>query len=469
MRFILQKLVLVIALLAPTLSHGLASCPVSLSSSLIVAGQTTTLTAGCTGNLAGFPISGYRWAVYAGSTLVFAATTTTNTTFMTSSVGGNQAGMVQLTVFYTFAGDIGAGSSQVMFLNAPPACTLAGVPTAPISPGSTVTLKGSCNFQDVPGFSARWSDETGGALGTGPDLTVTPGNNKKLTFWGSNDAFPLSATAQGNVTVTGSIDPSLGIPATLPPVARNVTAGGTMDRLDLNVTMQFDPSIAGRNGNLFVGAFVPSSANVRAALGIRSAAETRQGKDSTGSWVIQHEGQWSLYLGGAIPANFSGVLNDASALVTILQGADTTGLCGADIYVGYGASDFDMLANNTLGKIYTVVCNYDFIGTSTGNSANLSLSASVKPATVDRGRSGKFYVGRLQNGQWHLFNGTGWQPYGGGGIPEFAAESLADRQIPIFSNANVQDIAGSQIFVGYGLDDGDLLANHKYGLIHTIQ
>lgn len=389
---------------------------------------------------------------------------------MSPAFVGNQAGVVQVAgVSSLFGGDIAAGSTNVLFLDTPPTCALTGIPTEPIPSGSSMTLKGSCTFQDFPGFSAQWSDETGASLGIGLDLTATPGNSKIFTFRGSVSAYPLGATVQASVKIASSIDPNLGVASPLPPVARAVTAGGTMDNLDLNVTMQFDPGISGRNGSLFVGAFVPSSANVRTALGFQAAAETRQSKDVTGSWVIQHDGQWSQYLGGIIPANFTGVLNDASALVSILRGADTTGLCGADIYVGYGASDFEMLANSTLGKIYTVVCNYDFIGTVNGNSANLSLNASIKPATIDQGRNGKFYVGRLQNGQWHLFNGTGWQPYGGGGIPEFAAESLANRQIPIFSNANVQDLAGSQIFVGYGLDDGDLLANHKYGLIHTIQ
>lgn len=468
MKSILQKIFLGMVLLAPTLSYG-ADCPVFPSSAVIVAGQPTTLTAGCTGILAGFPISGYRWAAYAGGALIFSATTTGNVVSIVAPPVGNQAGSVHLTVFYEFAGDIGTGSSQALFLNAPPVCTLTGVPAAPIASGNTMKLKGSCNFQDLAGFSSYWTDETGALIGTGQDLTITPGNSKKLTFSGSNSTFPLSASAQVNIEVTGSFDPGLGVPSPLPPVAREVAASGISSNLNLNVTMQFDPTVAGRNGSLFVGVFVPTSASNRSLFDIRPFSEMRRIQSSSGSWLIQHDNQWSQYFGGNIPANFTGTLNDANALVEVLRDFDTSGLCGAEFYVGYGASDFDMLANNTLGKIYTVLCNYDFIGTASGNSASFSLSASVKPATIDRSRNGTFYVGRLQNGQWHLYNGTDWQPYSGGGIPGVATEALSDRQIPIYNNVNVQDMTGAQIFVGYGLDDNDLLSNHKYGLIYTIQ
>lgn len=73
------------------------------------------------------------------------------------------------------------------------------------------------------------------------------------------------------------------------------------------------------------------------------------------------------------------------------------------------------------------------------------------------------------NNQWKLHNGTGWVDYAGGAVPSYASGVLSSRQIQVFNNENVQGILGAQIYVGYGLDDTDLLSHTKYKLVYTIQ
>ncbi|MBU0592294.1 MAG: hypothetical protein KKH74_01005 [Gammaproteobacteria bacterium] len=46
---------------------------------------------------------------------------------------------------------------------------------------------------------------------------------------------------------------------------------------------------------------------------------------------------------------------------------------------------------------------------------------------------------------------------------------LSSRQMQVFNNENVQSQVGAQIYVGYGLNEADMLFNNKYKLVHTIQ
>lgn len=279
---------------------------------------------------------------------------------------------------------------------------------------------------------------------------------------------PLSGTGGGS----GIFDPLAGVPSTLPPVVQSVTPSGTATDLAVSARMRFDSTIVGQQGSIFVGARVPPYATGSGLVGgsqARNAGDIGQNPESSAeAWYVSNGSSWSQ-LGATIPSVFTGTLTDANALVNILNGANTAGLCGTEFYVGYGTSSSSMLANNTLGKVYTVMCNFDFTGSASGSSSGLTLTANAQVATVDAGKNGNFYVGRLLNNQWTLHNGSGWVAYSGGSLPAFAGGVLSSRQIQVFNNENVQSLAGTQIYVGYGLNDSDLLSNNKYKLVHTIQ
>lgn len=286
-------------------------------------------------------------------------------------------------------------------------------------------------------------------------------------------AFNLSGTGTGGLS-SGTFDPNSGVPSTLPPVVQSVTPSGTASSLSLSTRMKFDPSIYGQQGSIFVGAHLSPYASASALISPATVAmqEVRTGvsaKDATANpWAIETGTTWSP-LGTSIPADFTGTLSDTNGVVNILSNANTAGLCGTDFYVGYGTSAVSMLANNTLGKVYTVMCNFSFTATNSGTSASLSLTANVQVATVDAGRNGSIYVGRLQNGQWFLYNGSAWVSYTGGSIPPYFTGSLATTQIPLYNAQNVQSMSGAQIFAGYGFDQNDMLNNQKYGLVFTVQ
>jgi hypothetical protein len=360
----------------------------------------------------------------------------------------------------------------------------------------------SCNHENVPVTHTITVTITGGDVGefTGSTgfgfmtYTVLPGQceppatvsfhpsspgEKRLFIAGSE------TTSQGNSylwtdTFTGtgitgpstnllSFDPLVGVPSSLPPVAQTVTPTGTANALSLSVRMNFDASVAGQNASLFLGAHIPASATASGLHGNQAASELRTTQETaTDTWLINNGSSWSA-LGATIPPYLTGTLNDANAMVSILNNSNIAGLCGTEFYVGYGTSADAMLANNTLGKIYTVMCNYDMTGNASGNTASFSLSANVQVATIDAGKNGSFYVGRLQNNQWSLFDGANWVPYSESTAPAYATGILSSRQIQIYSNANVQDQVGAGIYAGYGLDLNDLLTKSKYKQVQTIQ
>jgi hypothetical protein len=268
----------------------------------------------------------------------------------------------------------------------------------------------------------------------------------------------------------GVFDPNAGVPTILPPVVQSVVPSGTASDLSLAVTMKFDPSIP--QGSIFVGARVPPYATGSGLTGgspIQGTSEVRQAQDvATETWYTSNGTSWGP-LGAAIPPYFTGTLNDANALINILNGANTAGLCGTEFYVGYGTSSSEMLANNTLGKVYTVMCNFDFTGSASGSASGLSLTANIQVATADAGKLGYIYVGRLMNNHWSLNSGGGWVAYNGGAVPIYTSGMLSSRQMQVFNNENVQSQVGAQIYVGYGLNEADMLFNNKYKLVHTIQ
>lgn len=302
------------------------------------------------------------------------------------------------------------------------------------------------------------------------DATLTV-NVVILDFADSFD-IPLSGVGVASSTNLAEFDPHAGVPTTLPPVVQSVTPSGGATDLALSAQMRFDPSIAGQQGSIFVGARVPPYATGSGLTGSsqpQNATQLRQASESsTETWYVSNGSTWGQ-LGATIPSVFTGTLNDANAMVNILNGVNTAGLCGTEFYVGYGTNSSAMLANNTLGKVYTVVCNFDFTATASGNLSALSLTANAQVATADAGKNGNFYVGRLLNSQWTLHNGNAWVAYSGGAIPVYSSGVLSSRQIQVLSNENVQALVGAQIFVGYGLNESDLLSNGKYEAVHTIQ
>ncbi len=61
---------------------------------------------------------------------------------------------------------------------------------------------------------------------------------------------------------------------------------------------------------------------------------------------------WSEYTGGLFPV--AGQVSLASPAIVTVADFDISGIHGADIYVGYGTTQFDLLLSGHLARIYTV-------------------------------------------------------------------------------------------------------------------
>ena len=65
--------------------------------------------------------------------------------------------------------------------------------------------------------------------------------------------------------------------------------------------------------------------------------------------------RWVQYVSSPAPVFAKAALADRS--MEVVRNQDLTSLIGAEVYVGYGLSEADMLANNKFAKVYTVIAN----------------------------------------------------------------------------------------------------------------
>jgi hypothetical protein len=136
----------------------------------------------------------------------------------------------------------------------------------------------------------------------------------------------------------------------LPTAAVSVSPSGTFGNATLVVTLDLSKVLAGGSFagfgqfaagyNIYVAALVPIG-----ALGLTSA-----------TWfVLPATRSWTT-LGSPIAAYMEGLAQNATdrVVISILSGLDVTGLVGAEIYVGYGLSDTEMLAAERYRGVYKV-------------------------------------------------------------------------------------------------------------------
>lgn len=109
-------------------------------------------------------------------------------------------------------------------------------------------------------------------------------------------------------------------------------------------------------------------------------------------------------------------------------------------------------------------------GSASGSLSALNLRATITPRVEDSNKYVNLYIGARVGNQWFLRSGSDWVPWLGGALPVFHS-MLANGSFNfvIGQNVNVSGLVGTEIYVGYGLNDTDLLDNQKYGLIHTIR
>lgn len=130
-----------------------------------------------------------------------------------------------------------------------------------------------------------------------------------------------------------------------------------------------------------------------------------------------------------------------------------------------GSGTLSAVNSNLLG--FPVSAAYD------GALTNLSLTLYFSPNSADKGKSGKVFLAAiLPSGDVYLSTSKGFVKYtAGAALSEFASiTSLGTGFIPILGGtANATALAGTTLFLGYGSDANDMLANGRLSTVYTIK
>ena len=109
-----------------------------------------------------------------------------------------------------------------------------------------------------------------------------------------------------------------------------------------------------------------------------------------------------------------------------------------------------------------------FTAAATGSTSSLTLTASLSVADADAGHSGNVYLVANVGSAWYVHNGNTWLAWSSGPLPVYAAGTLTNRSIEVLRNVDMSALAGTTVYLGYGLTENDMLTNGKFGLIYTV-
>lgn len=106
------------------------------------------------------------------------------------------------------------------------------------------------------------------------------------------------------------------------------------------------------------------------------------------------------------------------------------------------------------------------------------LEGRITPAVADLGRVGHYFVAATLKGVPGLFSfdGQSWR-YSPDGQPLAlaAAAKLADRRVEVLGGLDVKGLAGTELWLGYGIGDSmeaaraEMLARQRWQKVHTLQ
>lgn len=109
-----------------------------------------------------------------------------------------------------------------------------------------------------------------------------------------------------------------------------------------------------------------------------------------------------------------------------------------------------------------------FSATASGAVSSLTLIANLGIRDSDIGRSGNIYLAADTSAGWYIHNGTSWVLWSSGALPVYSAGALSSGSFDVVRNVDMSFLGGTQVYVGYGLSENDMLANSKFGLVYTV-
>jgi alpha-tubulin suppressor-like RCC1 family protein len=171
------------------------------------------------------------------------------------------------------------------------------------------------------------------------------------------------------------------------PVFFTLASGDiTANSASISNTATFNPSSIGKLGAVYVTASVPTSSLTSLAVaqnapnvlfsGVPRPAQMA-GTTSTGFTLIQLTPTgWQTVVNGQLIPYATGVLGDQLAAQTILNGADTANLKGAEFCVGYGTDAKDMINNGNIRAVATIPGATTPSTCAVGTTLNTSIAIS---------------------------------------------------------------------------------------------
>ena len=107
--------------------------------------------------------------------------------------------------------------------------------------------------------------------------------------------------------------------------------------------------------------------------------------------------------------------------------------------------------------------NFSITETASGTPDKLTLKATVQVAPEDMGKPGEVYAIATLPGMAFFKDPKGaWSLWTGGSFPAYFQGPLGTHTVDIVSALNSTQLPDIAFYVGYGLDQADMLANGKY-------
>ena len=175
-------------------------------------------------------------------------------------------------------------------------------------------------------------------------------------------------------------------PALQTPFFVSSTGGITESSASVAIITKFNPSDAGKPGEVYVTASVPTGslgvetvalgASKRGPQGAHAFANAA-GNSPAGFTLMQLTPTgWQTVSSGQLIPYASGVLGDQLAAQTILNNTDTTALKGAEFCVGYGTSAQDMLSSGNIRAVATIPGATATTSCVVGGTASVNLTVA---------------------------------------------------------------------------------------------
>lgn len=137
----------------------------------------------------------------------------------------------------------------------------------------------------------------------------------------------------------------------------------------------------------------------------------------------------------------------------------------AFIMVGVAPAANDLAARLAAGGA-AATANFTVTGNASGSPSNLTLKATLQVAPEDVGKPGEVYAIATLPGMAFFKDPKGaWSLWTGGGFPAYFKGALGTHAVDIVAGMDTSKLQGLAFYLGYGLDQNDMLAKGKYSQV----